>query len=283
MPTCPPEPSSTRPTPTPTPSPASLPGCEDRGPLYCVYEVKPGETLSSIAKKAGIEGSEDVSAIDLLVASNHAALESAAEVLKAGDNLRITKQPGIIHTVIASETLSEIARRYGVSVDAITAVAGNGISDGNVLSAGAELLVPNPTKLGRVSAPAGTTGSGGGTGELAWPAPGAITSYFGPSHPLGIDIALMPGDPVTAADSGVVAFAGGDPCCSYGYYVIVDHGNGFVTLYAHFSSIAVSQGQAVKQGQVLGAGGRTGYATGNHLHFEVHLNGAIVNPLNYLP
>ena len=80
-----------------------------------------------------------------------------------------------------------------------------------------------------------------------------------------------------------MTFAGGNPCCSYGYYVVVDHGNGYTTLYAHFSSIAVSVGQRVSQGQVLGAGGRTGYATGNHLHFEVHLNGVTVNPLVYLP
>jgi len=80
-----------------------------------------------------------------------------------------------------------------------------------------------------------------------------------------------------------VTFAGGDPCCSYGYYVIVDHGNGFTTLYAHFSSIRVTQGQKVAQGDVLGLGGRTGFATGNHLHFEVRRNGGIVNPLNYLP
>jgi murein DD-endopeptidase MepM/ murein hydrolase activator NlpD len=80
-----------------------------------------------------------------------------------------------------------------------------------------------------------------------------------------------------------VVFAGGNPCCSYGYYVVVDHGNGFETLYAHFSSIAVSVGQQVAQGQLLGYAGRTGYATGNHLHFEVHLNGQVVNPLTYLP
>ncbi len=82
---------------------------------------------------------------------------------------------------------------------------------------------------------------------------------------------------------GVVTFAGGDPCCSYGYYVVVDHGNGFQTLYGHLSTIGVSVGEVVAQGQYLGGGGTTGYSTGPHLHFEVHLNGSVVNPLNYLP
>ena len=80
-----------------------------------------------------------------------------------------------------------------------------------------------------------------------------------------------------------MTFAGGNPCCSYGYYVIVDHGNGFTTLYAHLSALAVTPGQKVTQGQALGNGGRTGYATGNHLHFEVRLNGKIVDPIAYLP
>jgi murein DD-endopeptidase MepM/ murein hydrolase activator NlpD len=88
---------------------------------------------------------------------------------------------------------------------------------------------------------------------------------------------------VVAAAAGTVTFAGGNPCCSYGLYVVVDHGNGFTTLYAHLSQIAFAQGQRVTQGQLLGLGGRTGYATGNHLHFEVRLNGAVVNPLSVLP
>jgi len=80
-----------------------------------------------------------------------------------------------------------------------------------------------------------------------------------------------------------VTFAGGNTCCSYGLYVIVDHGNGYTTLYAHLSSISVTQGQRVLLGQLLGLGGRTGYATGNHLHFEVRYNDTILDPLKALP
>jgi murein DD-endopeptidase MepM/ murein hydrolase activator NlpD len=122
------------------------------------------------------------------------------------------------------------------------------------------------------------------TPGFIWPVRGPITSYFGPSHPLGIDIGLGLTTPsIVAAKAGTVTFAGGNVCCSYGLYVIVDHGGGVTTLYAHLSAIAVSKGQWLAQGQVLGNGGRTGYATGNHLHFEIRVNGAVQNPLAYLP
>lgn len=118
-----------------------------------------------------------------------------------------------------------------------------------------------------------------------WPASGPVSSYFGPSHPLGIDIDLY-GSPdrlIVATAAGVVTFGGGDPCCSYGLYVVIDHGNGFSSLYAHFEAIGVAAGQVVAQGQPLGIGGETGAATGVHLHFELREHGAIVDPLLYLP
>jgi murein DD-endopeptidase MepM/ murein hydrolase activator NlpD len=120
---------------------------------------------------------------------------------------------------------------------------------------------------------------------FVWPVWGPISSYFGPAHPLGIDIDLYqdPNAPIGAAKAGIVTFAGGNECCSYGLYVIVDHGDGTSTLYAHLSQIAVVQGQQVSTGQLLGFGGRTGYATGNHLHFEVHIGDSVVDPLLFLP
>ena len=110
-----------------------------------------------------------------------------------------------------------------------------------------------------------------------------ITSYFGPGHPLGIDIGQSVGTPIVAARGGVVTFAGGDPCCSYGYYVDIDHGDGFSTRYGHFRSWPiVSVGQHVEQGQVIGYAGSTGYSTGPHLHFEVRRGGDPVDPLDYV-
>jgi hypothetical protein len=118
--------------------------------------------------------------------------------------------------------------------------------------------------------------------RLIWPATGPITSRFGPAHPLGIDIGQSAGN-IVAATEGTVVFAGGDPCCSYGRYVVVDSPDGLRTLYAHLASIAVSAKQTVRQGQVLGRVGCSGTCAGVHLHFEVWVDGVRRDALRYLP
>jgi hypothetical protein len=118
--------------------------------------------------------------------------------------------------------------------------------------------------------------------RLIWPATGPVTSHFGPDHPLGIDIGQSEG-PVVAATDGVVLFAGGNPCCSYGLYTVVQSPDGIITLYAHFDSIDVTEGQGVRQGQPLGIVGCTGHCFGTHLHFEVIDDGVRRDPLSYLP
>jgi murein DD-endopeptidase MepM/ murein hydrolase activator NlpD len=138
---------------------------------------------------------------------------------------------------------------------------------------------------------------GGGSGRFSWPERGPITQGFGcsdllgepydpscPTHHFhtGIDIGCPFGTPIGAADAGVVSFASYGWGGGYGNYVIITHGNGFSTLYAHLSSIAVSRGEGVGRGQTIGAEGSTGYSTGPHLHFEIRLNGAYQNPLSYL-
>lgn len=121
-----------------------------------------------------------------------------------------------------------------------------------------------------------------GTGTLVWPAGGYVSSEFGyrwgKLHK-GIDIAGS--GSVQAADHGRVVSAG-DTGDGYGKKIIINHGNGMTTMYAHLASIAVSVGQTVGQGQHIGVKGSTGYSTGVHLHFEVHVNGAAVNPRQYL-
>lgn len=118
--------------------------------------------------------------------------------------------------------------------------------------------------------------------RLVWPASGPLTSFFGPDHPLGIDIAQSEG-PVVAATDGLALFAGGDPCCSYGLFVVIQSPDGLTTLYAHLESIAVTHGQMVRQGQPLGKVGCTGHCYGTHLHFEVIEGGVRQNPISYLP
>ena len=116
-----------------------------------------------------------------------------------------------------------------------------------------------------------------------------ITDYFGPresptagasSNHMGIDIGCSYGVPIAAADAGVVTVAEWGE--SGGNYVMIDHGNGFVTMYLHNSSLAVSVGDVVSQGQTIAYAGSTGYSTGTHCHFSVFLNGSYVNPLDYL-
>jgi murein DD-endopeptidase MepM/ murein hydrolase activator NlpD len=121
-----------------------------------------------------------------------------------------------------------------------------------------------------------------GSARLVWPAAGPISSYFGPSHPLGIDIAESTGNIVAATD-GTVAFSGGNSCCSYGLYVVIDSPTGVRTVYGHLSTLGVAKGQKVAQGQALGKVGCTGHCTGPHLHFEVIERGVRYDPLKYLP
>ena len=117
-----------------------------------------------------------------------------------------------------------------------------------------------------------------------WPLNGAVTSYYGyrwGRQHTGIDIDGTTGQPVVASKAGTVTMA--SSYSGYGYTVMIDHGGGYQTLYAHLSSFAVSAGQTVSQGQAVGNVGCTGSCTGDHLHFEVRVNGAPQDPMNYLP
>lgn len=123
-----------------------------------------------------------------------------------------------------------------------------------------------------------------GSGSMSWPLSGKISSGFGRRNGrlhAGIDIPKPKGTPVYAADSGTVIYSGHNGG-GYGNLVKISHGGGIVTYYAHLSSRAVSQGASVKKGQLIGYVGNTGNSRGNHLHFEVRVNGTPRNPLNYL-
>jgi murein DD-endopeptidase MepM/ murein hydrolase activator NlpD len=264
---------------------------------YNLYTVMEGDTASAIAARYGVD-------LQYLLWANPDLRDS--EFLTLGQLLIVPAGNGIVHDVRYGETLSDIAARYGVTVEEIVAWPGNGIGSpdqvvenqsvfvpGGVLPAtvlpepaeeqpvAVEAPAPAPQPPPAAAAPAAPVASSG----LIWPVYGPISSYMDASHPLGIDIDLYnnPFAPIAAATSGTVTFAGGDPCCSYGLYVIIVSPDGIETLYAHFSSIAVSPGQQVSQGQTIGNAGCTGYCTGNHLHFEVIDNGVRVDPLAYLP
>jgi len=266
-------------------------------PPYQVYQVQDGDTVSSIAARFGISP-------DYIVANN-AEIQNS-DFLKLGQSMIIPAGNGILHEVRYGETLSDIATRYDVTVDDITSFGANHITTPDDITETQLVFVPNG-KLAPVATPVaqpapGTGGApdtsttpepGGGivsrgprSGRgLIWPVVGPISSYYGPSHPLGIDIDgyNLPGAPIAAATDGTVTFAGGNACCSYGLYVVVMSPDGIETLYAHLSSITVRQGETVSQGEQIGVIGSTGYSTGRHLHFEVIDNGVRQNPLDYLP
>lgn len=136
----------------------------------------------------------------------------------------------------------------------------------------------------------GASKESGGTGKFMWPCSGPITSYYGwRTHPIfgttkyhsGMDIAVDTGTPIHAADSGTIVYSGW--LGGYGNCVMIDHGGGLVSLYAHNSELNVSEGQYVTKGTVVAYAGSTGYSTGPHCHFEVRLHGELTEPLDYLP
>ncbi len=267
-------------------------------PPYAIYQVVEGDTVSSIAARYGISP-------EYIIANNAEIRDS--DVLMLGQAIIIPAGNGILHEVRYGETLSDIAGRYGVGVDAIAGFGPNGIDQADdiietqlVYVPGGALPVfsePAPAPAaggpdGAGAAPAagnaggGIVGGGPSSGAgLIWPVAGPISSYYSPGHPLGIDVDgfNLVGAAIAASTSGTVVFAGGNACCSYGLYVVIMSPGGIETLYAHLSSISVSAGESVVQGQQIGVIGETGYSTGTHLHFEVIDNGVRVNPLSYLP
>jgi len=281
-----------------TPEPGATPPAAilEPPPIFTVYEVQPGDTVSTIAARFGLQPES--------IAWNNVEINDK-DFLAVGQLLRVPATDGIIHEVRLGETLSDVADRYAADLNAITTFTSNGIKTPDDIQEKQLVFVPGgtippppepepaaaavepaqPAGGDAAAAPAAPVVPFTPSAGLIWPTSGPISSYVGPSHPLGIDIDLYnnPGAPILAATSGVVTFAGGDPCCSYGLYIVIVSPGGIETLYAHLSSITVVQGQQVAQGDIIGYAGCTGYCTGNHLHFEVIDNDIRRDPLDYLP
>ncbi len=251
------------PTPIPVPAAAAEPAVAVK-PAVRVHTVADGETLGEIAARYAVD-------VDTLRGAN----PDVDELIHPGDELIVLPQRGVLHVVADGDTLWTLAGVYGVGVDAVRAA--NGKED-DTLAVGERLFIPG----GRPRA--ATTAARAYGQRFIWPAAGEITSPFGyrwgRSHD-GIDIAAPAGAPVRAARAGRTAYAGWQS--GYGYMVLIDHGQGLATLYAHLDGFAVERGQYVATGQVVGYVGNTGYSFGPHLHFEVRQGGQAVNPLQYLP
>jgi murein DD-endopeptidase MepM/ murein hydrolase activator NlpD len=248
------------------------------------YTVKAGDTVLGIAQRFGLQP-------ETLMWSND-FIEQNPDRLRIGDQVRILPVDGVLHVVRRGDTLSGIASRYKTDMQAIVAFAGNGIKSINdPLPIGKEIIVPGGVKPYVAPAAGAATstaysvqrppGAPAGSGNFSWPAAGYISQGYWRAHP-AIDIAGRLGAPVSAADSGFVVTAGGGWNGGYGNHVIIDHGNGFTTLYAHLNSVFVKPGETVSRGQQIGTMGSTGNSTGPHLHFEIRYNGVPYNPANYL-
>jgi murein DD-endopeptidase MepM/ murein hydrolase activator NlpD len=235
-----------------------------------VYVVRPGDTLSGIAKLFGVSPNTILWANDL----------SRATALQIGQTLTILPVTGVKYTVKKGDTLSSIAKKYGGDAEEIASF--NGLESG-ALAVGTDIIIPDgevPSVATSRSSPVISAGVSRGTpqeiGYYLRPVVGG-TRTQGIHGYNGVDIAAQSGTPVLAsADGEVIVARNGGWNGGYGSYVVIRHGNGSQTLYAHESSVIVSVGQSVIQGQVIGYVGRTGKATGPHVHFEIR-NG-IRNP-----
>lgn len=152
------------------------------------------------------------------------------------------------------------------------------VPEGRPPTAAVSPIATSRSNFGVLTPDAGTVSA---TGSFIWPASGGISQGYSFYHK-AIDISNGAGGAILAADAGVVAVAGWVDGYGYGNRVMIDHGNGFVTLYAHLSVVQVRVGQRVGRGDVIGQMGSTGRSTGTHLHFEIRQGGALQNPFNFL-
>lgn len=238
-----------------------------------IYKVQKGDTLSVLAEKFGVS-------MQTIKWANNLKDDD----LTVGDELKVPPVTGIVHKVKAGDTVYSLAKYYKTDTQKIVNFPFNDFTDLETfaLNIGQNLIIPDgvmPEAKAIVYSTPVMTG-GGGNGQFAWPVGGLITQY-----PVWYHNALDVADPsapgIAAAGGGIVSVPA---FMRYGYgnYIIIDHGNGLSTLYAHLSEIYVSSGQSVGRGQIIGRMGSTGRSTGTHLHFEVRQNGIIVNPLPFL-
>jgi murein DD-endopeptidase MepM/ murein hydrolase activator NlpD len=241
-----------------------------------IYLVQSGDNVSKIAKAFGLRP-------ETILWSNP-ELETWPDYIVVGQELFILPLDGAYHKVEANDTLDSIAKRYSVDPSVIVECEYNDLAEPYQLQPGDRLVVPGGTRpvVPRyVQATAPPPGDAPvGTGSFMWPTSGYLTQGYWLGHQ-AIDIGAPTGTPIYAADTGYVAATGW--MGGYGNYIVVNHGNGFETLYAHLSEIRVIAGQGVQRGHLIGLMGSTGRSTGPHLHFEVRQGGVKRNPLGFLP
>jgi murein DD-endopeptidase MepM/ murein hydrolase activator NlpD len=267
------------------------------------YTVLSGDTLFGIAQKFGLKP-------ETILWSNQLTLGDNPHNLRPNQTLNILPLDGAYYRWSAGDGLNGVAKFFSVSPEDIIGYPPNRLSADSVgdyanpnIDPGSWLVIPSGRRefvswsapviprdkpevasvLGPGACKANVSGAVG-TGTFVWPAQHHyLSGYdFAPNanHP-GVDIDGNAGDPVYAADSGVIVYSGWNNW-GYGNVVVISHGNGWQTLYAHLSAINVICGQNVVKGGFIGAIGSTGNASGSHLHFEMMYEGTKANPHNYL-
>lgn len=231
------------------------------------HVVAEGETLSQIAEMYNLD-------VDTLVEAN----EIDADVILPGERLLILPKRGTLYTVAEGDSLWRIAKLYGVDVKDILNENDKG---GAIIRPGEKLFIPGG-KSGEEQA-ASVPVSRMGDARFLRPATGVVSSPFGrrwgKMHE-GVDIADEEGTPIQAALGGRVTYAGWVD--GYGKTVVLEHRQGYTSLYGHMRQIEVVSGDMVSRGQVIGKMGSTGNSTGPHVHFEVRKDGELLNPGNVL-
>ncbi len=268
------------------------------------YTVQAGDTLFGIAERFNLKP-------ETVLWGNYNVLADDPERLQPGQQLNILPVDGVYYEWHAGDGLNGVAKFYGVNAEAIINWPSNHL-DANTLGdlaspnikAGTWLVIPGGHRefvtwsapritrqdpsVAKVLGPgvcSAVVDGAVGTGTFIWPTTAHSLSgydYSPETNHYGIDIAGSEGSPVYAVDNGVVVYAGPSDI-GYGNVIVVDHGNGWQSLYAHLSAISVACGASVNQGDTLGAVGSTGNATGPHLHFELSSDKyGRVNPWNFL-
>lgn len=265
------------------------------------YTVKSGDTLFDIADNFGLKP-------ETLLWGNFEVLNDNPHLLAPDQNLNILPVDGTYYQWKQGDTLGGIADFFGVDPKNIVDYPGNHF-DLTEMDLGGEniepdtwLIIPGgkraikdwgPPAISR-SNPASASYYGAGhcgnvydgaigSGTFVWPTTDRNISgyHYNPGVHPAIDIGGAEGNAIYATDSGVIVFAGWSDY-GYGYMIVIDHGNGWQSAYAHLSAVAVTCGQSVYQGGYIGGMGSTGNSSGPHLHFELAINGAKINPLDYL-
>ncbi len=243
------------------------------------YTVRPGDTVWGLSQQLGLKA-------ETILWTNPRIDESTSH-LSVGDELTIPPMDGALHIVGSGDTLSEISLLYEVRLDDILGFAPNNLKN-NLIFPSQRLFIPGgirppPPEESFITYTADhVPGTFIGSGTFQRPVTDTYVSQGYWAHHRAIDYAGPTGSLIRAVDHGVVAYANFGWNHGYGNMVVIDHGNGFTSLYAHLSTFSVRKGAGVRQGQIVGNMGNSGNSTGPHLHLEIRKDGKSLNPSRFL-